>query len=76
MQIETIDHFQLHLIAHEVSGNKWDPFVAVYKFDDEIQDFVCIYEKHRAAAEPLASYDEAIEAARRAGNTLLEQARP
>lgn len=74
MQIETIDHFQLHLIAHEVPGNKWDPFVAVYKFDDEIKDFVCIHEKQRAADEPLASYDEAIETARRAGNALLEQA--
>ena len=73
MQIETLGHFQLHLIAHELPGNKWDPFVAIFKFDEKAQDFKCIHEKRRAAAEPLPSYEEAIEAARRAGNALIEQ---
>lgn len=74
MQIETLGQYQLHLIALELSGSgKWDPFVAVFKFDENAQDFICVYEKQRASAEPLGSYDEAIEAARRAGNALLKQ---
>lgn len=73
MQIETVGHYQLHLIAHELPDNKWDPFVAIFKFDDKAQDFKCVYEKQRAAAEPLPSYEEAIDAARRAGNELLGQ---
>ena len=73
MQIETIGHYQLHLIAHELPGNKWDPFIAVFKFDDKLQDFTCVHEKQRAAAEPSPSYEDAIEVARRAGNAMLER---
>lgn len=73
MQIETVGHFQLHLIAIELSGNKWDPFVSIFKFDEDAQDFKCVHEKQRAAEEPLDSYEEAIDAARRTGNALLKQ---
>lgn len=73
MQIETVGHYQLHLIAHELPDNKWDPFVAVFKFDEKERDFKCVYEKQRAAAEPLDSYEEAIEVARRAGNAMVER---
>lgn len=73
MQIETLGQYQLHLIALELSSGKWDPFVAVFKFDENAQDFICVYEKQRASEEPLSSYDEAIEAARRTGNALLKQ---
>jgi len=75
MQIEEIlGQYQLHLIAHELpGGGKWDPFVAVFKFDEKLQDFVCVYEMQRASDKPLSNYDEAIEAARRAGNALLKQ---
>lgn len=73
MQIETVGHFQLHLIAHELPGNKWDPFVSIFKFDEEAQDFKCMHEKQRAAEQLQDSYEEAIDAARRAGNALLER---
>ena len=53
MQIETVGHYQLHLIAHELPGNKWDPFIAIFKFDDEAQDFKCVSEKQRAAARQI-----------------------
>lgn len=73
MQIETIGKYQVHLIAHELSGTAgWAPFVEIEKFDDDKQSFVCVVEKRRAAAEPLPSYEEAIEAARLAGNALIE----
>lgn len=73
MQIETVENFQLHLIAHELPNGKWDPFVSIFQFDESAQDFKCVYERHRASKEPLGSYDEAIEVARRAGNALLKQ---
>lgn len=75
MQIETIGQYQIHLTAHELSGTGgWAPFVEIEKFDERKQSFICIVEKRRAAAEPLPSYEEAIEAARRAGNALIAQA--
>lgn len=73
MQIETAGHYQLHLIAHELPGNKWDPFVEIFKFDEKVRDFKCVREKQRAAVEPLASYEEAIDAARRTGNAIIER---
>lgn len=75
MQIETVGRYQLHLIAHEISGNRWDPFVSVYEFDDEIRDFKCVHEKMHAAQEPAESYEAAIEIARRTGNDLIHQSR-
>jgi hypothetical protein len=73
MQTETIGPYQLHLIAHELSGSgKWDPFVSIFRFDEPANDFKCVLEKHRAAEQPLPSYEAAIEAARRFGNALIE----
>lgn len=73
MQIETIGKYQLHLIAHELAGSGlWEPYVAVFRFDDTRQDFVCVVEKRRVSGEGFAGYEEAIEAARRAGNELIE----
>jgi len=73
MAIETIGHYQLELIAHEVSGTGlWDPFVSIFRFDDEAGDFKCVLEKHHASGKPLPSYDEAIDAARRIGSALVE----
>ncbi|HJV85939.1 MAG TPA: hypothetical protein VJ698_10720 [Noviherbaspirillum sp.] len=71
MQIETVGKYQLHLIAHEVPGG-WDPYVSVYEFDDEVQDFRCVLEKHHASAQAIADYDDALEVARRTGNRFLE----
>ena len=73
MQIETIGKYQLHLIAHELSGKgEWDPFFTILRFDDKEQDFRCVLEKRRATAHPCTTYEAAIEVARRAGNSLIE----
>ena len=73
MQIETIGKYQLLLIAHEISGKGlWDPFVTIMRFDDEQQDFRCVLEKRHASDHPCTSYEEAIDAARRTGTSLLE----
>lgn len=70
MQIETIGKYQLHLIAHEVGPSRWDPFVTVMKFDDAVQDFVCVLEKHHAGTAR-ASYEDAIEVARETGTNFM-----
>lgn len=74
MQVETIGKYQLHLIARELPGTGgWDPFVDIFQFDDEIGDFKCVVEKYHAADKGLASYEEAIDCARRAGNTFIKK---
>jgi hypothetical protein len=74
MQIETIGKYQLQLIAHEVPGveKRWDPFVTIFRFDDDRQDFKCVLEKRRAADRSYANYEEAIDAARRAGTAFID----
>ncbi|HJV72766.1 MAG TPA: hypothetical protein VJ654_00965 [Noviherbaspirillum sp.] len=73
MQIETIGKYQIHLIAEELpASNLWEPYVSIFKFDDELQDFSCVLEKRRVSEQGFSEYAEAIEAARRAGNALLE----
>lgn len=72
MQIETIGKYQLHFVAYELPGSgKWEPFVSIYKFDEDRQDFVCVLEKHRVSEQGFANYGDAMEAARHAGNALL-----
>lgn len=74
MQIETIGKYQLHLIAVEVSSSgKWDPYLTILKFDDDAEDFRCVIEKRQVSDQACSSYEEAIEAARRAGNALLAE---
>jgi hypothetical protein len=76
MQIETVGKYQLHLIVHEVSeSGQWDPYLAILRFDDDAQDFKCVVEKRRVSDHAYSDYDEAIEAARRAGNSLLASGR-
>ena len=72
MQIETVGKYQLHLIAIELPDGRWDPFVTIFKFDDTVQDFICVLGKRRAAKAPCANYDEAIDAARRAGSAYMQ----
>lgn len=72
MAIETIGKFQLHLYAYELPGSgRWKPYFSVYRFDDAPQDFVCIRRKQPVSDEAFASYEQAIEAARRAANALI-----
>lgn len=72
MQIETIGKYQLHLIAHELPKGEWDPFITILRFDDEQQDFRCVLEKQRAGDHPCASYEDAIDVARRAGTSIIQ----
>lgn len=73
MQIETIGKYQIHLIAHELPGKaQWDPFITILRFDDEQQDFKCVLEKRRAGDQPCATYEAAIDVARRAATALVE----
>lgn len=77
MQIETIGKYQLHLVAHELPGGRtWDPFVTILKFDEAAGDFRCVMEKRRASETPSSTYEEAIEAARRAGTEWLQREQP
>lgn len=72
MQIETIGKYQIQLIAHELgSSGEWEPFLSILKFDDKKQDFVCVVDKRRASDHRFTDYEDAIEAARRAGNELI-----
>ena len=73
MAIETIGHYQRHLIAYEVGETGlWDPFVTIFRFDENAGDFKCVLEKHRASEQPLSSHDAAIDAARQVGTALVE----
>jgi hypothetical protein len=73
MATETIGKYQLHLIAYELPGSGgWEPYLSIDRFDDDAQDFTCLVEKYRVSDEPFASYSEAIEEARRVGNTLIK----
>jgi hypothetical protein len=73
MQIETIGHCQVHLIALELpEGGKWDAFFSILKFDDAAGDFISVLDKHQVESGPELSYDAAIESARRAANRFIE----
>lgn len=73
MAIETIGKYQVHLLAYEVPGTrKWDAFLSIYRFDDAVEDFVCLVEKEPVAESPWNSYDDAIEAARRRANVTIK----
>ncbi len=72
MAIETFGKYQLHLFAYEVPGSaRWKPYLAVHRFDEALQDFVCIQRKQPVSGETFANYEQAIDAARRAGNALI-----
>jgi hypothetical protein len=74
MAIETIGRYQLHLFAHQLPGSgEWDPYFKIDKFNDETGDFECVVDKRLASDKPLATYDEAIEQARRAGNMMIRE---
>jgi hypothetical protein len=73
MQVETVGNYQIHLIAHELPPpGGWDPFVEIYQFDEEKQDFRCVLEKRRVSERALPSYEAAIEAARHFGNGMVQ----
>lgn len=71
--IETIDSYQLHLIAFQLSStNQWAPYLMIEKFDDRLRDFTCVLPRQRVGGDSTyASEEEAIEEARRYGNRLV-----
>ncbi|HEY8606658.1 MAG TPA: hypothetical protein VIM12_06055 [Noviherbaspirillum sp.] len=71
MQIETVGQYQLHLIAHELPAGGWDPFVSIYRFDSRADNFQCVLDKRHVEGR-FESYEDAIDAAVRAGNTLIK----
>ena len=74
MATETIGKYQMHLFAYQLPENgRWDPFLKIDKFDEEVQDFKCVVENRPVSDMPFATYEEAIEQARRVGNTLIEE---
>jgi hypothetical protein len=73
MEIEHVGKFQLDLIPFELANGRWAAYLAVRRFDDRKQDFVHALEKQRVGdGAEFASAQEAIEAARRIGNQLVE----
>ena len=74
MAIETIGKYQLHFFAYQLpETGRWDPFLKIDKFDDEAQDFICVIENRPVSDTPYATYDEAIEQARRVGNMMIKE---
>lgn len=74
MAIETIGKFQLHLIAYQLPENdQWAPYLMVHRFDEGSDRFECIVERRRVMGDTVfPTYEDAIEAARRAGKALIE----
>lgn len=74
MAIETVAQYQLHLIAYQLPENgQWAPYLMIHKFDDASASFLCVVDRHRVAGDRVfAVYEDAIEAARRAGNAMIE----
>jgi hypothetical protein len=62
------------LVAYQLPENgQWAPYLMIHKFDDGSESFQCVLDRHRVAGDRLfATYEEAIEAARHAGNAVLE----
>ena len=77
MAVETLGKYQLEFEPFELSGTHlWVAYLSIYKFDDALQDFVCLVKERRIAAEGgFASAAEAVEEARRIGNALIKAGR-
>ncbi|MDB5798871.1 MAG: hypothetical protein JWP36_2773 [Paucimonas sp.] len=70
---EHLGPYTLHLVAYELPDGTWDPFLSIDRFDESVGDFRRVLDKHRVAEKGVATYEEAMEAARRAGNGLVQQ---
>lgn len=71
MQIETTGNYQIHMIAHEDHAAGWDAYITVMQFDEALGDFRCVLERHKVTDHAFVSYEQAIEAARHAGNAFM-----
>lgn len=77
MAVETLGKYQLEFEPFELSGtHRWVAYLSIHKFDDAMQDFVCVVKERRIATEGgFASAAEAVEEARRVGNALIRAGR-
>lgn len=73
--IETVGNYQLHLYALQSSSQgTWTPYLTVHRFNDATGNFDCILEKRRVSDNNVfANEAQAIEEARRAGNTWIAE---
>ncbi len=71
--IETIDGYQIHLLARTVSSpGPWAPYVVINQFDRVTRDFKCVIEKRRVAnGDVFPTEQQAIDEARRHAIALL-----
>jgi hypothetical protein len=73
MLIETIGKYQVHLIARSISSaGPWVPYVVIERFDERLNDFICVMEKHRIGdGRVFETENDAFEEARRYAASLL-----
>lgn len=73
MATETVGHYQMHLTALQVPGKEsWAPYLVIDRFDEAAGAFLPALDKHRVdPGAEFPSYEDAIEAARRAGNAWV-----
>lgn len=73
MAVETLGKYQLEFDPFELSGtHRWVAYLSIHKFDDALQDFVCVVKEQRIAGEGgFTSAAEAAEEACRVGNDLI-----
>jgi len=73
MTVEHFGKYQLEFIPLELAGiRRWAAYLAIHKFDEDKQDFVCILEKHRVSDSEFSTEEEATNEARKAGNALIK----
>jgi hypothetical protein len=72
MQTEHFGNLRLELVPFELPDNRWTPYLAIHRFDTQLDDFVCVMEKQRVGEAVFDTPEEAIDEARRIGNFLVE----
>lgn len=74
MAIEYFKNYRLELIPFELSGtDQWAPYLAIYKFDDALQDFRCVFVKQRVSGDAVFACEaDAVDESRLVGNALIE----
>ncbi|MDB5763197.1 MAG: hypothetical protein JWQ21_2192 [Herminiimonas sp.] len=77
MAVEHFGKYQLEFVPLELAGSgQWAPYLIIRKFDEETQDFKCVFEKQRASGDAVFNTEiEAVNEARRMGNALIEAGR-
>ncbi|MDO8299508.1 hypothetical protein [Lacisediminimonas sp.] len=69
---EHLGPYTLHFIAHEMPDGTWRSFITIDTFDESAHDFRRLVEKQPIGVSGFRSRLAAIEAARQAGNRMVE----